>query len=227
MSIFAKKEIVELNLQQTKTLLNFANLKNTDVFYDLGSGTGKVVLEAVKKTKVKKAIGIEITKKYYELSRERALKNLSKKQLRRIDFWYGDYSAHKEGFGYIYDISDGTVIYNSLSPTEGKIPFYDTMFDRKKVIMIKKDLPLVGYLPVSSSKKEPYSWFFMMETPLNKSRTKSKKKWAQSVLEEHDSTIDNVIECYKRLWKHTNEKKDVKKPLHELNKLIDLYLPEN
>lgn len=41
------------------TLINNLSIKNTDVFYDLGSGVGKVVLQLFLNTNIKKAYGVE------------------------------------------------------------------------------------------------------------------------------------------------------------------------
>ncbi len=43
-------------------LLDYLSLKEKDVFYDFGSGVGKVVIQAALSTPVKKAIGVELSK---------------------------------------------------------------------------------------------------------------------------------------------------------------------
>lgn len=222
-----EKEIVELTNKQIKTLFEVARLGKKDIFYDLGSGTGQIVINAIIKTNVKKAIGIELNKKYYDIAKKKAFDILSKRHLRnKIDFWYGDYSDYKKDHGYVYDISDGTVIYNSLAP-DGNIVFYDTQFLRKQNIkIIKKDLPLVGYEPVAVSRKEKNAWFFLMKTPLSNYRISSKKKWAQLVLGDADAEISDVYRYFRSLWETTNERKKPYKVLKELKKLVGIYLPD-
>jgi tRNA G46 methylase TrmB len=50
----------EILIPSLKTLLDDLNIKPTDVFYDLGSGTGKVTIQAYLDYPFKKAVGIEL-----------------------------------------------------------------------------------------------------------------------------------------------------------------------
>ena len=50
----------ELTPAATGHLLNYLELGETDVFYDLGSGSGKVVLQAALTTPARKCVGIEL-----------------------------------------------------------------------------------------------------------------------------------------------------------------------
>lgn len=51
----------EINHTAFNKLLAHLNLSTKDVFYDLGSGVGKVVLHAALATHVKKAVGVELS----------------------------------------------------------------------------------------------------------------------------------------------------------------------
>lgn len=51
----------EINHQAVNNLLEYLALGPKDVFVDLGSGVGKVVLHAALKTEVKRAIGVELS----------------------------------------------------------------------------------------------------------------------------------------------------------------------
>ena len=52
----------EITVTSTNRLLSHLKLTNKDIFYDLGSGVGKVILFAGLFTPVKKAVGVELSK---------------------------------------------------------------------------------------------------------------------------------------------------------------------
>jgi len=81
-------------------MFKWAKLKKTDVFYDLGSGHGRVVRGAIEHGKVKKAIGIEHEDDRFCKAREIAKRALSKNKLKKIDFWLGEMDE--------FDISNAT-----------------------------------------------------------------------------------------------------------------------
>lgn len=218
------KEIVELNDSQIDILFDFSQLNENDVFYDLGSGTGKVVVDAYKKRNVQKSIGIEYNKKYFDISKKRAKKELLREAFgKRVDFFHGNYSDKNEN-EYIFDISDATVVYNSLAPSD-KSDFYDEQFGGISGIkIIKKDLPLVGFRPIKASRKDPDSPFFLMCTPLQKYRISSKNQWASFVLGK-DAEISEVFSYYERLWEKNNDSKIPIKIKSQLENLVEIYLP--
>lgn len=224
------EDIVELTPKQIIILFKFANVRKKDVFYDLGSGHGNIVIEAIKQRKVKKAIGIELTKKFYIHSRKKAIEKFDKTQLKNnIDFWYGDYDGFVDNDTYNYDITDATVVFNSLDPNEDEVTFYNTQFRSKSGIkIIKKDLPLVGYKPVSINQEDRSMYFYLMKTPLYRHRTKSKSEWARLVLRNDGATIKKVYQYYeKQLVKREIEKPDIKDALIELKLLVREFLPKN
>jgi len=219
------KDIVELTDKQIDILFEFSELSSKDVFYDLGSGTGKVVIDAYKKRNVKKSIGIEYNKNYHDIAKKRAKDELSEDIIgKNVDFFHGNYSDKNEN-GYVFDVSDGTIIYNSLAPS-GKSDFYDAQFEGNSgVKIIKKDLPLIGYKPVSVSIKDPNSPFFLMFTPLRKYRISSKKQWASSILGK-DADISDVFSYYENLWEKNNHNKIPSSIKSQLENLVELYMPQ-
>src|SRR5947208_13947288 len=82
----------QLNERQIAELIALARFNRKDMFFDLGSGDGGVVIDVVKKTTVKIAIGVEMNEWYYEEARKNVIERIHKrKDLKRIDFWKGRY----------------------------------------------------------------------------------------------------------------------------------------
>lgn len=52
----------EINYQALNKLLSFLKLRSNDIFYDLGSGVGKVITQTLLTTPVKQAVGVELSK---------------------------------------------------------------------------------------------------------------------------------------------------------------------
>lgn len=93
----------EMTLQSTESLINhFPEYFTKDtVFYDLGSGLGKMVMHIGMKYKVKKSIGIELCKTKYEGAIE--LQDLFCEDYPNIEFYNNSFLDH--------NLSDATVIY--------------------------------------------------------------------------------------------------------------------
>jgi len=213
------EDIYEIAKSQIKNLIELAELRKTDVFYDLGSGRGHVIRMVVKH--VRRAIGIESERKYYEVARKLAQKELSNIELRKLEFWVGEFNYVNDDY-YVYDLSDATIIYNSLiEEDEQEVNFYKTKL-KHNVRIIKKDLPLVGFRPINSNKNSKRCWFFLMNTPLWKYRIKSKNKWAQLVLGKEDATINDVYDYFIDLWTQRGENDD---NIDFLEKLVRKRLP--
>lgn len=212
-----ESEYSELNSKQVKILLDFANMGKRDVFYDLGSGTGRIVLEAVRQTSVRKAVGIEAEREYHEKARQSAINLLSKKDLKRIDFWLGEFGNENAGC-YDYDVSDATVVYSSLNEHEEDTDYYKQQFKKKRVKIITKDLPLVGYESIAN-REQGDCWFFLMRYPFR--RVRSKRRWIRSVLGK-DSTMKDVHAYYrKQLTNREINRKDAIDSLLDLKKLVN------
>lgn len=220
--------IVELTSRRIEILLNFANLKQDDVFYDIGSGRGEIVRTAFRKYKVKKSIGIELLKSLYRISIKKTLNSFSNNPIGEgIEFWYGDFSSCDNEKYYIYNITNATVIFNSLDPTKEEENFYKTQFPTKKIRIIKKDMPLIGYLPKSINKEDRLMWFYLMETPLLK-KTKSKTKWFKSILNNPNSTEEDFFKHLKKQWKKRGiYESDIKEGIEDLKEMINLELTKD
>lgn len=60
----------ELTPSGVQQMLKYLKLTESDVFYDFGSGVGKVVLQVAATVPVKKCVGIEIVRSRYEASQK-------------------------------------------------------------------------------------------------------------------------------------------------------------
>ena len=127
----------EIDDDQIRELIKLANLHPNDVFYDLGSARGRVIIALAKETQIKKAIGIEYERELYDKARRYAHDELTIGQLKKIDFWFGniDFEAD-DGDGYFYDLSDATVVYNSTDEDEDTIRHLKRLFGIKRHVKI-------------------------------------------------------------------------------------------
>ena len=192
---------IALSEKEIKNLIKFVNASKKDVFYDLGSGFGEIVIQFVKQTKIRKACGIEEDIKRFLHSIEFTRDELTKKQLKRIDFWRSDYCK--------FDFSDATVVYNGLDAAGGykrrdyeEIKLYNKLFAKKEVKIIKRDFPLIGYKPVRAFRSKTSSWFFMMKTPLEKHRLRDYNEWLYYVFRKKGKNTTDIISHYKRSYKN-------------------------
>lgn len=214
MAIDSKDKTFELNAEQITDLIRLADFNETDIFYDMGSGKGQVVIQVAKQTKVKKSIGIEKDKETYEKARRTAIDELTLEQRRKTDFWYGDMDARQEdGSDYFYDIWDATVVYYSLHEGLDDVLYYRRRFGKRRLKIITKDLPIVGYRS-QANRSNPDCWFFLMRYPLR--RITTKKQWVRSVLGRQNATIDDVYEYFAKQLE--------KRPAHGRKSVIDAIL---
>jgi len=145
---------------------------------------------------VKKAIGVETDQDYYVPARKEANSTLSWEQLQRIDFWLGDFQDIDREHFYCYDSSDATVIYHSLHESIDDMTFYNEMYGKRRIRLITKDLPLVGY-GSEANRENKDCWLFLTKLPLKKeSRIRKKESWAESVLGVPNLTMDHVYSYY-------------------------------
>jgi precorrin-6B methylase 2 len=98
----------EIKVESVNKILQVLSLKQEDVFYDFGSGVGKVALQAFMQQSIKKAHGIEASEKRHQ-SAQTALASV-KKDLpemfvsgRTLDYTCGNFLTA--------DVSDATVIF--------------------------------------------------------------------------------------------------------------------
>lgn len=98
----------EIDFLSFYTILERAAPSTQDVFYDLGSGSGKAVLSAILFFNVKKSIGIELLPPLYEQSNSQLAKASQRflqyrSQMERVQF-INDSFLH-------YDFGDADIIY--------------------------------------------------------------------------------------------------------------------
>ena len=179
---------------QIRSMFKMARLGRRDVFYDLGSGHGRVVRLAVKEFHVKRAIGIEHHSERFCHARSLAKQKLTKAQLAKVDFWL-------EGMDYLKssDLVGLTVAYYGLDPTKNNLKTFRQLFGRRNIRLITKDLPILGYAPLASSRESKTTWFFLMSHPL-KHRITDRDRWAKTFLGPN-ATIDDVYKYYDRQLK--------------------------
>lgn len=183
---------IALSYREIDNLFKFSGISKRDIFYDLGSGDGEIVRQAVKKKNVKESNGIEADIKRYLDSIEHTRDEFSKKKLKQIEFWRAFYED--------FDFSSATIVYNGHYSFGNKeeIDTYEKnhKIRNKSFKIIKRDLPLIPYKPVKALRDKKESWFFMMKTPLKNHKVKSLKKWAVGVMGNKNATIYDVYNYY-------------------------------
>ncbi len=201
-----------LSHDEIMNMINFVKPKKKDVFYDLGSGYGNIIIEFVKHTSVKTANGIEDDIKRYLHSIEFTRDELTMFDMKRLEIWRADF-CH-------YDFSDATIVYNGIDVIGNdsksdldEIELYNKHFKDKEVKIIKRDFPLIGYKPVKSFKDRKNSWFFMMKTPLEKYRLHDYREWLWHVFGDRNKTIDDICNYYRKEYK----KRDITLTKKEIN----------
>jgi hypothetical protein len=179
-----------LSPSEIKNMLDLAHITKKDVFYDLGSGYGRIVRTVVRKTKAKYVYGIEKDVGRFCDAVRITKENLSRRQLNKIDLWRADYKY--------YDFSDATVIYNGLPEEEEEIKIYEKVFQQNHIKIIKMDLPLVSYKPVASKFSKNIR-LYLMQYPLEPFKMTDKGKWASHVLDYKDATINDVFKYHREM----------------------------
>lgn len=135
------KEFVygEINFDSFIELLEKVNPQTEDVFYDLGSGTGKPCIVISLVYNIKKAIGYEILDGLWEISNKilERLKGELKDNLPPIEFRKGNFLEE--------DLSEGTIIFSHATCFEDSTmeKLEEKLKDLKrgaKIILITKKL---------------------------------------------------------------------------------------
>ena len=209
-----------LSESQVLKLLKLVRVGKRDTFYDLGCGDGLAVCMAVSHGHAKRAIGVESDRGNFEEACRLAVDRLRKGELKKVNFWFGDFrNEDSDGYGgHMYDYSDATVVYHSLEEMEEDVAFYKHRLD-KKVRIVRKDLPLVGYEPISVNREDPDCWFFLHRFPLK--RVRSKDSWARLVLGRDEASIDDVLAYVRdQLESRNTIEGDIRSSLRELKKLV-------
>ena len=130
--------------------MKFAEIGDNDIFFDLGSGDGRVLIEAVKSFRVKKAVGYEISPWPYLKAKFLIRKNGLNERIHLI----------RKNF-LEADLSEANIIYLYLFPEAMK----------KLALKFKEELPL-GTMVLCVSFKienpEDYDLFLKKEGKVDK-----------------------------------------------------------
>lgn len=188
------------DIRRKNIFLKIAELKPTDVLYDLGCGDASFLIYAVKKAKLRKAVGFENMK-------SRADKAMLKIKLEGLE----ERISIKDDF-YEADLSKADVIFDMMP--EGRYDLRD-LYSRRSNIkagtrLIKHDLPLIGYLP--DKIEIP---FYLMKFPLRKA--KKKNHWASVILGHGNNTISQL---WHELYYYGYEKNYSKKEIEEFASIL-------
>jgi hypothetical protein len=174
-------------------MLRLADIKSSDVFFDLGCGNASILIFAVKNFNVKKAIGYENNRIRYK----NAVKNVQKTHLSEtITICYEDILNA--------NLREADVIFDMLPEDEFDFERYQTGI-KNGTRLIKHDLPLIGYI----ADKIDYP-FYRMTFPLREAS--NKKQWASHVLGDNNATTKDL---WWELFYYENEKHYTK---HDINR---------
>jgi SAM-dependent methyltransferase len=203
-----------LSPKEMDLIVNLAKISSKDVFYDLGSGTGKFVLYVAQNTKAKKAVGIEIDFRRFYRSVRNARQELTKSQLKRTDFYCANYD--------LYDISDASVIYEGHERIEDETEKLDEMLNGHRARIVTTDLPLIGCKPLNYASYKGRK-FFLMQTPLKNYKVRNPDNWASSVLHK-PSRLKDVYTYYDGILEKRKFKKHERKgAVSELRRVVRSY----
>ncbi len=132
----------EITFSSVTTLLSYLQLKKEDVFYDLGCGVGKMVVQVCLNSCVKKSVGIELSLKRYDHTQ-----NISKK----LGSEEGIYEPNRLEFRHENildsDLSDATIIYMCSTC------FPEKMMEEltEKLSKLKKGLVVISLKPLAEN----------------------------------------------------------------------------
>lgn len=175
-------------------LLEIAQLKPSDVFYDLGCGDASLLIYAVKKCGLRKAVGFENME-----SRVRTAKQKIKKAgLDNRIFLENDF--------YEADLREADVIFDMMPEGNDDLKklYSQNKHIRKGTKLIKHNLPLIGYLP-----DKIVFPFYLMKFPLRKA--KSKNHWAKVVMQDPTVTISDLwYELYYYSYERVYSKSEIR-----------------
>jgi len=187
-----------------RKMLKLAEIKPSDVFYDLGCGDASVLIFAVRESGLKKAVGYE-----NNLRRHRAaLENVKRMGL-------DNKITIKREHLYDADLRNANVIFDMLPEDEGDFHELYAKGIREKTRLIKHDLPLIGYLPDAIDHP-----FYRMTFPLTLAQTK--EQWASVVLGKSHSTPDDL---WHELYYYGYEKDYLRSEIRRMQRILARRIP--
>jgi len=193
-------------MRHKKKIFELAEIKPSDVLYDLGCGDGSILIFAVKEFKVKYAIGYETDYTRNFIARKKVEKaGLGNK-----------ISIINEDFSKI-DLSKADVIFDMLPEMEGDLEKYLNKKIKSGARLIKHDLPLIAYLPDCVDIP-----FYRMKFPLIKA--KNRTQWASKVLGIKNARVNDV---WHELYYYGKEKDYSKWNIYRFERMLDERLRTN
>jgi SAM-dependent methyltransferase len=134
---YEKVPYVPSPIEVVDRMLEFAEVKKGDVVFDIGSGDGRVVIEAAKKYGVK-GVGIELDSRLVELARAGAKRE-------GVDHLV----EFKQGDAFKADLSAATVVTLYMLPSFNKLfrPILEKQLKPGARVVVH-DYPIEGWNPV-------------------------------------------------------------------------------
>jgi hypothetical protein len=133
----------ELASKGLHRLLDHLQLNKSDVFYDLGSGIGRVLIQVAMEVPLKKCVGIEVANSRF-LHAQTILDRVQKQKLLRAK----QVELRNENF-LESDLSDATVLYTCSTCFSGRL------MNRlaRKIAELNRDLILITFQKLSRRRK--------------------------------------------------------------------------
>jgi cyclopropane fatty-acyl-phospholipid synthase-like methyltransferase len=167
-----------------RKMMQLADVRQSDVFYDLGCGDASVLIFGVKEFGLKKAVGFERDPSRRRLARQK----ISQEGLSNV------ISIKNEM--YEADLSKADVILSMIMEYEDT---HESLFRhnvRKGTRLIKHDLPLIGF-----DYDKANIPFYLIKFPLR--RLRSPEEWAHRVMGDSKSSVEDV---WRELYHYQYEK---------------------
>lgn len=183
-------------------MLELAEVKQSDVFYDLGCGDASLLIFAVKEFGVGRAVGFENNPTRRRIATRRMEESGLSGRI-RIDREIDD-----------ADLSEADVIFDMLPESENDFESLYQEGVRDGTRLLKHDLPLIGFLPDAADAP-----FYRMTFPLT--RAPSKLRWAAGVLFAKGASPDDV---WRELFYYQKEKAYTRWDIRRFQRILDKRL---
>lgn len=98
----------EITPAAAQTLIEYLDLGNKDVFYDLGSGVGRLIMHAAMESQAKRLVGVELSATRNKQAKKVFEKAKSNKMLKckNVEFWCADIMRRRfDDATYVYTCS--------------------------------------------------------------------------------------------------------------------------
>jgi trans-aconitate methyltransferase len=185
-----------------RKLLELAEIKPSDFFYDLGCGDASLLIFAVKEYGLKRAIGFENDPSRKRIATKRVEESCLSDRI-RIEKEIDD-----------ADLSEANVIFDMLPESECDFESFYLDGIRPGTRLLKHDLPLIGFLPDAVDIP-----FYRMTFPLT--RATSKTEWASRVLFNREARPNDV---WHELFYYEHEKRYTKWDIRRFQRILDKRL---